>query len=165
MLSALLLTNLYSSSFYSLLTIPLSSPTIETLADLEKAAASSDDYQILTWANSSILVSLFQAADTPDDPDLRVLSALGAHIRRHQQKGQQQLFTDEVQQFRLIEKTAWQNWPPVVILTSRTYLNVKFRKRKLFSAVPKVGAENLITYFTGMVFPKRSPLTKPFDTV
>ena len=76
MLSALILTNCYSSSFYSILTIPAYESTINSLEDLEKAA-NSDTYNMITWKDSSYLSELIYA-----QKDQRLYYALGQHIKR-----------------------------------------------------------------------------------
>ena len=67
------------------------------------------------------------------------------------------MILNEVQQFQMIENSS-----KTVIITSRSYLNVKIQK-KLFRDHPHVGMENVATGYIAMIFHKRSPLRDPFD--
>lgn len=76
MLSSLILSNCYSSSFYSLLTLPEYSDTIDSLADLEEAAVH-DTHNIVTWKDSSYLSEFMYATNSN-----RLNYAIGQHINR-----------------------------------------------------------------------------------
>ena len=69
------------------------------------------------------------------------------------------MITTETEQFEIIEKN-----PKVVLMSSRTYFHLKHGKR-LYKSKPYVGKENVASFYTGIVFRKRSPLRRPFNVV
>lgn len=68
------------------------------------------------------------------------------------------MISTEVEQYNKIEKN-----PRVVVISSRTYFNLKHGK-KLYKNKLHIGKENIATFFTGVVFSKRSPLKSAFNT-
>lgn len=76
MLASVLLVNCYSSSLYSILTVAVHEPTIDSLDDLERAARQ-DTHHILTWADSSYLSQFIYA-----EPENQFYYTVGQHINR-----------------------------------------------------------------------------------
>ncbi|KAJ6221968.1 hypothetical protein RDWZM_000513 [Blomia tropicalis] len=145
-LVAFILTNTYSSSFYSILTIPVYEKTINTIRDLATAAIH-DTHYILTWPNSSY-TSIFTKADPSNKPFYEI----GKHIIRNNRVQVQ----DEEHQFKLLEQDSRN-----IIISSLSYLNkwnLKMVKKPLH-----FGNEIVSMLFTGIVMSKRSPLKMPFN--
>ncbi len=67
------------------------------------------------------------------------------------------MISTEVEQFEVIDKS-----PKVVVISSRTYFNLKHGK-KLYKKKLHIGKENIATFYTGLVYQKRSPLRAPFN--
>lgn len=143
--AAFILVNLYSSSFYSHLTIPSLEPTIDTLYDLRRAA-DSDSHRIITMKDSSYY-SAFMGA--PQEHTL--FHAIGRHINRTGES----MFSDEREEFERIDADR-----KVVAIASLAYLKNRFTKTKVYHV-----GESLDNLFTGIVLPKKSPLLEAFSRV
>lgn len=69
------------------------------------------------------------------------------------------MISTETEQFSMIEKN-----PKVVVISSRTYFTLK-RGKKLYEKKLHIGKDNIATFFTGVVFSKRSSLRSAFNIV
>lgn len=67
-----------------------------------------------------------------------------------------QMVTNEVDQFELVDQD-----PTNIVVSSRSYLTR--RNMNYTKSVLHVGAENVANFYTAMLLPKRSPLTRPFN--
>lgn len=145
-LAAFILVNVYSSSFYSYLTLPSLEPTIETLTDLERAA-DTDSYKIVTMKDSSYYSAFISAP-----PEHKLFHAIGRHINRTGNR----MFRNEQEEFEMIDADK-----KVVAIASLAYLKNRFTKTKVYH----FGRESLANLFTGIVLPKKSPLLNAFNFV
>ncbi len=152
MISCVVLSNIYSSVFYSMLTVPEFGRPIDTQADLARIASSNSGYQILMKAHSGFQQRFQFASASSDAPTLDRL--IGLHINRTKAK---MIRT----QFELV-KTAEERERVVVLggkllLTSNRFL---FARRPLH-----IGSEGLGMTYLAVPLAKGSPLLGPFNTM
>lgn len=145
-LASFILVNVYSSTFYSYLTLPSLEPTIESLYDLREAA-DTDSYKIVTMNDSSYYSAFISAP-----PEHALFHAIGKHMNRTGHK----MFRNEQEEFEMIEADK-----KVVAIASLAYLRNRLTKTKRYH----FGRESLANDFTGVVLPKKSPLLNAFNSV
>ncbi|KAH9401370.1 hypothetical protein TYRP_016754 [Tyrophagus putrescentiae] len=152
MISCVVLSNIYSSVFYSMLTVPEFDRPIDTQADLARIASSNSGYQILMKAHSGFQQHFQFASASNDAPTLDRL--IGLHINQTKAK---MIRT----QFELV-KTAEER-ERVVVLGGKLLLS---SNRFLFARRPlHIGSEGLGMTYLAVPLAKGSPLLGPFNTI
>lgn len=151
MLSCIVLSNIYSSVFYSMLTVPEYGRPIDTLVDLAHIA-SSDSHRILMKAHSGFQQRFQYSSAAKDAPLIDRL--IGEHINRTK--------TTMIRtQFELV-KTA-EEQERVVVLGGKLLLT---SNRFLFARRPlHIGSEGLGMTYLAVPLAKGSPLLGPFNTM
>lgn len=148
MLALLILTNLYCSVFYSILTVPRYERPIDTIENIAQIARS-DSHFILVRRQST-----YSRRFTHASPDAGLFYAIGQHIRRTRRE----LDASVENVIDIVE-----NDPRNVVIRSRLTLVVQ----RLFYASKKlhIGSESLDSDLIAFMLPKGSPLRVPFDRI
>ena len=142
------MTTAYICSFYSILSIPTYDKPIDTVDDL-LIVAKYDSKYIMMIKHSEYYTSMVYAS-----PDSYVNHLIGQHINRTKQE----MIARPNDQIPLVEID-----PPKIIIASRLYLTTN---RALQAHKPlHIGSENINTDLIVWLFPKKSPLKKPFNAM
>ena len=147
MLSCLIMSNAYSSIFYSILTVPKYQDSVDSVEDISKIAQS-DSRLLFIRDKTSTLNSILKAGR--DDE-------MYHQIRKHFERNKQKMLNIK-EEILLVEKSSKN-----VVLESRSILRI-YRRMQAKKAL-HIGREYLGLDYISMVFPKRSPLLRPFNAM
>lgn len=150
LLSIFTLCQFYFTALYSMLTVPPFKKPLDTLEDLISAADPSSEYRFYVQNNSFFLEDFFQATPTHN--------LLYYAIGRKFNSSPDAIFSNQDQVARLLDAS-----PLNVILTDRVGVEVVTLDQ--LNTTIHLGRENFDTSFSGIIFPKGSPLVLPFNVV
>ncbi len=145
-MAALLLSDAFSSMFYSTLTKPMHKLPVDTVADLLQAVSTNSHY-VVTQNNSAVLSRILQAS-----ADDRVYSS----IARQMHQAGTPMMDSFRQSIPLLEKNS-----RLIVITLQ--IQAFIRRYLLARKALHIGTETLEPVGLAWILPKRSPIKKPFN--
>lgn len=143
-----ILSNVYSSLFYSVITVPTLGKPIDTLADL--ISATSTDSVRLAFKDNAI----FKTAIYTSSPK----NFIYHHLLQHCLRRAPIMFTNQREIIPLVESSQ-----RVVLIAQKIKL---YSRRYLEAKVPlHISSESIKNIFIGWAVGRKSPLKEPFDLV